>query len=83
MIRQRNPVALADLTRLSPRTHPHRRRSRRSRDILAQHGVQKLRQVRGVGDQAVDGERVGDGDGDRGGEVVEGCAGERRAVFFA
>jgi hypothetical protein len=85
MIRKRDPIALADLTSFCPRARPHGWACRHARRVLCEYGAEEVEEVCGVGNYAVDCERVGDANGDWGAEgfegfLGEGCIGVRRDV---
>jgi len=77
VVREGDPVALADLAGVGARARPHRRRGRHAGYVLAQHWGEEIGDLGGIGDEAVDKEGVGDGDGDGGCDGFEEGAGER------
>ncbi|GFF47778.1 hypothetical protein IFM46972_08385 [Aspergillus udagawae] len=82
VIREGDPVALADLAGVGARGRPYRRRGGHTGYVLAQHWGEEVGDVGGVGHEAVDGEGVGDGDGDGSCYGLEEGAGERGGGVF-
>lgn len=82
VIREGNPVTLADLAGVGARRRPYRRRGGDACYVLAQHWGKEVGNIGGIGDEAVDGEGVGDGDGDGGCYRVEEGAGQRGGGVF-
>lgn len=82
VVREGDPVALADLAGVSARRRPYRRRGCHTGYVFAKHRRKEVRDVGGIGDEAIDGEGLGHGDGDGGGCRLEEGAGERGGGVF-
>lgn len=80
VVRQRDPVTLADFACVRPRARPHGRRLRRPLDVLVQHFSEEIGHIVR---EAVDGEGFGDGCGERRCEVVAGGGGEGSLICGA
>lgn len=75
MIRERDPIALADLTCAGTRRDPYGRRRGDAVDVFGQRGSEELGQVGGGWDDAVDSEGVCDGEWDWRGDCFQGRGG--------